>query len=188
MTIDRRISKTKEAIRKALINLLDNNEIENISVTEIAREADITRKTFYTYYDSYEKLIDELENDLIEMFEKPINKMEFSESAFNPQLIFETLTDLVRENLEFYQHFMVGNNHNFLAKIAKKLKEIIKRNKTMFADLDEIDKDMIIDYTIAGIIAVYQTWFRNNQNVSIDEISVKLSELSANGFNYFIKG
>lgn len=65
----------------------------NYSVTEIAREADITRKTFYTYYDSYEKLIDELENDLIEMFEKPINKMEFSESAFNPQLIFETLTD-----------------------------------------------------------------------------------------------
>ena len=58
----------------------------------------------------------------------------------------------------------------------------------MFADLDEIDKDMIIDYTIAEIIAVYQTWFRNNQNVSIDEISVKLSELSANGFNYFIKG
>lgn len=83
---------------------------------------------------------------------------------------------------------MVGNNHNFLAKIAKKLKEIIKRNKTMFADLDEIDKDMIIDYTIAGIIAVYQTWFRNNQNVSIDEISVKVSELSANGFNDFIKG
>ncbi|MBR2130176.1 MAG: TetR family transcriptional regulator C-terminal domain-containing protein [Aerococcus sp.] len=65
---------------------------------------------------------------------------------------------------------------------------MIKRNKTMFADLDEIDKDMIIDYTIAGIIAVYHTWFRNNQNVSIDEISVKLSELSANGFNYFIKG
>ena len=31
MTIDRRILKTKEAIRKALINLLDNNEIENIS-------------------------------------------------------------------------------------------------------------------------------------------------------------
>lgn len=99
--------KNKGAIRKALINLLDNNEIENISVTEIAQEADITRKTFYTYYDSYEKLIDELENDLIEMFEKPINKMEFSESAFNPQLIFETLTDLVRENLEFYQHFML---------------------------------------------------------------------------------
>ncbi|MHA3224646.1 TetR/AcrR family transcriptional regulator [Globicatella sulfidifaciens] len=107
MTIDRRILKTKEAIRKALINLLDNNEIENISATEIAQEADITRKTFYTYYNSYEKLIDELENDLIEMFEKPINKMEFSESAFNPQLIFETLTDLVRENLEFYQHFML---------------------------------------------------------------------------------
>ena len=82
---------------------------------------------------------------------------------------------------------MVGNNHNFLAKIAKKLKEIIKRNKTMFADLDEIDKDMIIDYTIAGIIAVYQTWFRNNQNVSIDEISVKLSELSANGFIISLK-
>ena len=49
---------------------------------------------------------------------------------------------------------MVGNNHNFLAKIAKKLKEIIKRNKTMFADLDEIDKDMIIDYTIAVYLAI----------------------------------
>src|SRR5699024_8304887 len=107
MTIDRRILTTKEAIRKALINLLDKNEIENIFVTKIAKKAEITRKTFNNYYDRYEKLIDELENDLIEMFEKPIKKMEFSESAFNPQLIFETLTDLVRENLEFYQHFML---------------------------------------------------------------------------------
>ena len=46
MTIDRRISKTKEAIRKALINLLDNNEIEIILLLRLHERQILHEKLF----------------------------------------------------------------------------------------------------------------------------------------------
>ena len=118
------ISREKDIKIKGIVATIPDNMVVNLDYISTFGEKEVKKQIKVTGVEtrcvakdgqrgadlciaSAEKLIDELENDLIEMFEKPINKMEFSESAFNPQLIFETLTDLVRENLEFYQHFML---------------------------------------------------------------------------------
>lgn len=52
---DRRVRYTKQAIRDGFLRLLAEKPIEKISVTEICREADINRGTFYAHYsDPYE--------------------------------------------------------------------------------------------------------------------------------------
>lgn len=48
--IDRRSQKTKQSIQAALIKLLEEKSFPKISVTDICREADINRNTFYSYY------------------------------------------------------------------------------------------------------------------------------------------
>ena len=50
--LDRRTAKTKKAIAIALAKLLSEKEINKITITDIAKEADINRKTFYNYYSS----------------------------------------------------------------------------------------------------------------------------------------
>lgn len=58
---DMRTRRTKKALRKAMIKLLEDNSIESISVTDICREAEINRVTFYTHYkDKYELLHEQL--------------------------------------------------------------------------------------------------------------------------------
>ena len=47
---DRRVRYTKQAIRDGFLRLLAEKPIEKISVTEICREADINRGTFYAHY------------------------------------------------------------------------------------------------------------------------------------------
>ena len=46
---DRRVVKTKRAIRNALVQLLSEKELDQITVKELADRADINRKTFYNY-------------------------------------------------------------------------------------------------------------------------------------------
>ena len=46
---DRRILKTKKAIYEALVELMQKKKLNSITVTELAAQADINRKTFYTY-------------------------------------------------------------------------------------------------------------------------------------------
>ena len=56
---DRRVSKTKRSIQNAYLDLLRQKGTEKITISDIAREADIDRKTFYLHYDSTEDIIRE---------------------------------------------------------------------------------------------------------------------------------
>ena len=56
---DRRVLRTKKAIQNAYLDLLKKKGTEKITISDIAREADIDRKTFYLHYDSTEDIIRE---------------------------------------------------------------------------------------------------------------------------------
>ena len=47
--VDARIIRTKEAIREALIHLLEEMTFEELTVKDIAEAANINRGTFYTH-------------------------------------------------------------------------------------------------------------------------------------------
>ena len=48
--LDRRVIKTKKAIRNAFAKLISEKDINKITIKDIADTADINRKTFYNYY------------------------------------------------------------------------------------------------------------------------------------------
>ena len=54
---DRRIVKTKEAIKDQLVKLLDHNDVDQIRITNLTTLAQINRKTFYLHYKSVESVI-----------------------------------------------------------------------------------------------------------------------------------
>ena len=50
--IDRRVLKTRQAIEEALASLILKTDYDKITVSALAKEANINRKTFYLHYDS----------------------------------------------------------------------------------------------------------------------------------------
>ncbi|MDY4122723.1 MAG: TetR/AcrR family transcriptional regulator [Ellagibacter isourolithinifaciens] len=61
--MDKRVAKTKRTIKRTLVELLATMPFEKITVTELCRAADVSRITFYTYYDDKYALADELFRD-----------------------------------------------------------------------------------------------------------------------------
>ena len=59
---DARFERCGEAIRQALLRLLVGKRIENVSMSELAREAGVSRSTLYAHYgnvqDVYAALVD----------------------------------------------------------------------------------------------------------------------------------
>lgn len=53
--MDKRVAKTDEAINKAVLRLMENHRLSQITVSAIAREANIDRNTFYSRYASPEE-------------------------------------------------------------------------------------------------------------------------------------
>ena len=71
--VDIRVIKTKKALREAVLQLLGDKTIDEISITELAEVAQINRKTFYNYYQHPYQILDELETELAEEFVAAIN-------------------------------------------------------------------------------------------------------------------
>ena len=62
---DRRYRKTESDIENAMLGLLDRQSFEDIMVSDLTRQADINRSTFYLHYQSLDAVLGALEDQCI---------------------------------------------------------------------------------------------------------------------------
>lgn len=63
-TEDRRITRTKQALRQALIELMEERGLENFTVNDLCERADINRGTFYNHFHDKEELLKAFEDEI----------------------------------------------------------------------------------------------------------------------------
>ncbi len=64
---DRRVLKTKAALRDAMLTLMPTTGWDDMTIQEICDEANVGRSTFYVHYQSKDDLLSESMNDLRDM-------------------------------------------------------------------------------------------------------------------------
>ena len=62
---DRRIKKTKRALKNTLIEMMTELPFEQISITALCDRAEISRITFYSHYNDKYALVDDIFQDMI---------------------------------------------------------------------------------------------------------------------------
>lgn len=183
-TLDRRIIKTKRAIRNAFAELLSEKDLNDITIKDIADRADINRKTFYNYYSGVHQAIEEIENEIVEMFKGTLTDVDFAVALKQPDLIFGRLTNVINSDLDFYGHlFHSKRNSNLSSKITKAMMNAARNSFSSQTDLDEETLDIVINYTISGMFGVYQSWFNSDRHQSVEEISRLISKICVYGLN-----
>ena len=90
---DRRVVRTRKAIRQAFLTLMQETEYQKITITGIAREADIDRKTFYLHYQSVEDLANEIVQDEADRIVRTcLDSLENSDDSENVVDLFKRLS------------------------------------------------------------------------------------------------
>ncbi|MXQ49482.1 TetR/AcrR family transcriptional regulator [Streptococcus pneumoniae] len=77
--MDKRVLKTKKAIKDAFVTLRQDKPIEKIYVENLCREALINKSTFYRYYTDIYDLVEQLQEEALEpirqfLLENPIKE------------------------------------------------------------------------------------------------------------------
>lgn len=181
--VDRRVIKTKKAIRNAVAKLLSEKSIDEITITDIAKKADLNRKTIYNYYSGIYQIIDEIENEIVTTFEGTIKSIDLEKDMQNPYVIFERLTNIINSDLDFYSHMLkMDTDSHLLSKITELLKDKLKSTLLAQLDVDEFTVDIMVDYAISGMISVYQRWFNSDRQQSAKKISETVSTICFKGF------
>ena len=184
---DRRVARTKKAIKNAFAELMSEKEISEITVKDIAETADVNRKTFYNYYNSVYDIVNEIENELVLAFDNVLSNIDFKQEMKNPYGIFEKLTGVINQDFDFYSRLMkMNHNANLMKKLYVALKDRMKASFLSQTEIEEPQLDIVVNYMISGMLSVYQSWFNSDRAESIEELSKTVSIMTFSGINGFL--
>lgn len=183
MAQDRRITKTKTAIREAFFSILKDNNSSKITVTEIANRANIDRKTFYLHYDSPESIMDEFYKNLINDFLLILEKNDFFDRSFDVLALFQSLNTMIQRDIDLYRHIAKMPSYAFF---WEEIKDIVKsvaiETLSDGVNMTKDEFELYAEFYVAGIIAAFLKWLRNDVNLTETEVVNILGTASFYGF------
>ena len=170
---DRRVRYTKQAIRDGFLRLLAEKPIEKISVTEICREADINRGTFYAHYSDVDDLLHQLEDDLLRRLDDVGSRHNARQSDGKT---FRYLTDLFTLASEysdiFYTLYCRSGDSEFQDKIFNKLKyQYLYEFLSIFGGSESEKLDYCASFIVAGMCTLVKVWIENGMRETPEEMA-----------------
>lgn len=179
---DRRVRYTKQAIRDGFLRLLAEKPIEKISVTEICREADINRGTFYAHYSDPYELKRSLEDQLSDALAQRLQ-----ESGLKRLTSLQTLR-LLSENRELCRVFAgpYGDHDALLKVIAKHADDYLEQEILTLGDVSETFSQCLKQLLISSISTVVKYWLDTGMKAAPERVAYVLDTYCARGIQGFL--
>lgn len=187
-TEDRRVKRTKKALRECLFQLLDEKTVDDITVKELTNMADINRSTFYFYYKDIDDMIIQIQDEIYSVFERDVIRSagEFNTKDDFVQYLVRFLT-FCKEREKSCKFVMNNDPGNNLAKrIKSALLMCIPDTKTVFAEDDP--KRYLTDYAIAGFWELILQWMYDGMKIPPNEMAVFLANVYFYGSRFVLFG
>ena len=170
--MDRRVIKTREAIQQAYFSLLREEDGKKVTIAEIARRADIDRKTFYLHYVSVDDIVKDFSESRLDKVFSIMDEEAFLGTAFNIGRLFVAVNEEFGENVEFYRYMARSKNFDPLWEEM----EVILNQKIVeiYAKILKTAKEEIEVYArfySAAFVAVYRDWLKGNLDVSLEMLA-----------------
>ena len=168
--VDRRIKRTRQHLKDALISLIKEKKFDSVSVTDIVRQSNINRSTFYAHYQDKEELmvciIDELVHGMIQSMYGPSSmNTTFSFQQNFPATITAELFTYVENHAVYFQSIM--NNHHdpqLIQRLSDSFYKIFLNEVESRHSGEQqlsVNKGFFISYFTSAIIGFIYHWLIN---------------------------
>ncbi len=186
--VDRRVRRTKKAIEEAYFELLALKGEEKITIAEIARRANVDRKTFYLHYESVDSIIREFAEEKTKELLKRLTIRSFFTLSFDKTIFAKEAGRMLEEHMDFCKMLATAPGTDPFWNIVQ---ETTVQNLTeIYARHSRLPKeDLLIQVTffVAGVMSVYRRWLQGEIPCSREEIGDKVSEIAFFGVQSILK-
>ncbi|MFC4101541.1 TetR/AcrR family transcriptional regulator [Paenibacillus xanthanilyticus] len=185
---DRRIRRTRAMIFEAFLTLLNRKSYAEISIVDIAEQADINRSTVYAHFVDKDDLMRQFVADNLDALKirieagacAPPSSPAFRES--DP--IFEALFDHTFERDAFYR-LMLANDPSgeFRARLHAVIRDGFFRRLSKLG-LDQklqVPLDLLLDYVSCSTAGILHKWLSDNTVYSPRHMALQLTRLALLG-------
>ena len=186
---DRRIARTKAAIREALVALIEEKGFDALTVKDIATRANINRGTFYLHYKDKFDLLDQTLEDIARDVESILLEItNFSVADFSndqkPSAVMVKVFEYFNANASLMQAILATKGNYALQNKIKKIMwhNIFEKNYATFIKKENlrVPSKYLVSY-IAAHFGVVQEWLENGRRETPEEMARILSNLTIRG-------
>lgn len=158
---DKRIRRTKKLLRQALTRLMQQKDFKSITVTDVVREADINRGTFYAHYRDVYDLRERIEAEMIADFRGMIAGLRPSETA-SLQPVLSRAVDYLEENREIVTALtQVSGGDGF----GKKLIGVLEECRLEGMPFRSVEDVHVARFLATGMVGMLEKWITESQPI-----------------------
>lgn len=187
---DRRIRKTKGAIKKTLLKQMLALKYNELSVLAVCEEADISRRTFYLHYQDidhvFRDIFDEINAPLYQGIEELEKEYRHGENEdYELGEIFRLINETIKNHTAYLTRIAAEPSYaGIQMRHIILLKNLIRKH---FRNTDESGiRAVYLDYYISGILELYFQWYRHEHDLSLDDIRQFALDILRADRTYFI--
>ncbi|GFN32173.1 TetR/AcrR family transcriptional regulator [Paenibacillus xylaniclasticus] len=184
---DRRVARTRSMIADALMEILQQKTYDEISITDIAEQADINRSTFYAHFIDKDDLLSQLVSEKLDvlktlLYDAAASTTTPSRDSADP--IFTTLFQHVMEQHRFYSLMLTRYpNGQFRSMLTTLIKDsfFVRISKLGLDQQLQVPLELLLDYVSFSTAGMLDKWLTNERVYSPDHMGLQLTRLAVLG-------
>ena len=163
---DKRIRRTKKLLRQALTRLMQQKDFPSITVTDVVREADINRGTFYAHYRDVYDLRDKIEAEMIGDFRDLIADIQPRETSTLEPVLTRAM-DYLEENREIVRALVRGTG---VEGFGRKMITVLEECHLEMRPFRNVEDAYAARFLATGIVGMMEKWITEPQPIPKNEI------------------
>ena len=174
---DRRVRRTRKILTQALTELLQQKQVNEITVKELTDLADMNRGTFYLYYKDIYDMLEKIQDEMFEKLDGIFELREDEEVTEQTKPILLDLFRFIEENQEMCRVLLSPNGDmSFLHRLNEVLREKCLHIYIGTEPVaNEEDFDYRYSFVVYGCAGIIRAWVGRN----CPEIPEQMAELAS---------
>lgn len=163
---DARTVRTKTLIKKAFAELIEEKEIEQITVKELSERAGIHRGTFYIHYKDVYDVIEQTKYEMVESLDETFKNI--NDKLDSPIPLLNNLYELAKRDFWVYKAII---NAKWSGQYTKSVKQLITDKYFQLNASSTNPKDKyLLSFIVSGAIGMFQDWVLSGEPFPMEEI------------------
>jgi len=172
VSIDARAARSRDAMRAALLRLLESHALDEITIRHIAAEAGVGHATFYRHYGTKDELLDDVAAaEMDRLIEVSLAALGSNDSAAASLVV----CSYVHEHWSLWSSLLTGGAAAAMKEELLKLTRDIASGWTPIPH--RLPTDLRIALATATVIEILVWWLRQENPMPVEEIAKIFEEV-----------
>lgn len=180
---NRRTIMTRQMLQDALIKLLQEKPISQITIKEVCKQADLNRTTFYLHYPHLDALLLDIQNTASDRIDEYLQSIQAEKDKINYIVL---LLEYIKQNPSLFKILFYEDNfsylqnqftHHFLEVISGQAIQGATPEQTRYAKA----------FVTSGCIGLIYTWFENGFDISSNELAKQIFNMCDGAYRQLVK-